>query len=69
MTFDERFSLLQAAKPLPLIAQPAVRFPGPIQTAITEMFLADRWIAINQRRFAAAQRRLQEITHATPANP
>ena len=69
MTFDERFSLLQATKPLPLIPKPAVRRPGSIQAAILVMFQADRMIAYHQRAFAEAQSLILEGTHATPANP
>jgi hypothetical protein len=66
MTFDERFSLLQATKPLPLTPQPAARRPGSIQNAILTMLQADRMIAYHQRAFAEAQRLILEAVHATP---
>lgn len=64
MTFDERFSLLQAHKPLPLISQPAARNPGPIGLAIDTMISADHMIALYRRKFTVAQ---LQLLRASPA--
>ena len=52
---------LLATKPLPLLPQPAPRYPGPIQSALARAMLADRMIAYYRRILAAQQRAITEL--------
>jgi hypothetical protein len=60
------YNELLATKPLPLIPQPAVRNPGPIQTAIKALIQADLMLAYYERKYEEALLRILEATHATP---
>lgn len=60
------YNELLATKALPLLPQPAPRYPGPIQSALARAMLADRMIAYYHRILADAQREILEATHATP---
>ena len=63
------YNELLATKPLPLLPQPAPRYPGPIQRALARAMHADRMIAYYQSIFEDAQSAIDEATHATPTNP
>lgn len=69
MTIDERFAILQATKPLPLVPHHVRLNPGPIRIAFCDMVYADRRIEYYRLRVAEARRTIEELTHATPTNP
>lgn len=64
------YDVLLATKPLPLLPQPAVRYPGPLGKLMYELFLSDRMAATRLRQRAMAQAAIEalvsEATHATP---